>query len=155
MPPSILASLPVVTRLIATKTVLVLPHSKVTLENFFTFGALGTWTCRFILPKSAKLVNCHVSCLVESAIRKCLCLCGLSPTSRIYINWRPTLIFVQPPLHPLMFELQTLTPPIFHVSIVLINPHPFLFELLTLDFTPPLLCLYCLHKPDPSATDSI
>ncbi len=55
----------------------------------------------------------------------------LSPTSRIYINWRPTLIFVQPPLHPLMFELQTLdsAPPIFHVFIILISAHPLMFEL--------------------------
>ncbi len=62
---------------------------------------------------------------------QCLCLHDPSPTSRIYMNWCSTLTFVQPLLHPLMYELQTL------------------------DSTPPVLCFYSFHKPGPSRTDSI
>ncbi len=92
---------------------------------------------RLLAPTKAKaspnqLNNFNVS--TESHTRQppppclqCLCLHDLSPTSRIYINWRSTLIFLQPPppLHLLMFELQTLNSiPPSYVSIVLISLTP-------------------------------
>ncbi len=72
----------------------------------------------------------------------CLCLHDLSPTSRYLHYVLPSCLYNPPPPPPPINvwtpNIRLRPPPIFHVSIVLISPHPLMFKFQTLDSAPTL-----------------